>query len=72
MKIKELIEQLNKLPLDDEIVITSLDDYFYCDTFEVASLKENECQEIIQQELGHGIILAMICYIILTQKLDLD
>ena len=41
MKVKELIEQLNKLPLDD---------YFYCDTFEVASIKENECQEIIMDK----------------------
>lgn len=50
MKVKELIEQLNKLPLDDDIAITSLDDYSYCDTFEVASLKENECQEIIMNK----------------------
>lgn len=50
MKVKELINQLKKLPLDDEIVITSLDDYFYCNTFEVASPKENECQEIIMNK----------------------
>ena len=50
MKVKELIKQLSKLPLDDDIVITSSDDYFYCDTFEVASLKEDECQEIIMDK----------------------
>ena len=29
MKVKELIEQLQELPQDDEIVITAMDDRFY-------------------------------------------
>ena len=47
MKVKELIEHLQKLPLDDRIIITSMDDYFSCSNFEVASPKEGEAQEII-------------------------
>lgn len=48
MKVKELIKQLQKLPQDSDIIITSLDDYFYCDTFEVRSNHESEiAQEII-------------------------
>ena len=47
MKVKELIEQLQKLPLESNIIITSMDDYFSCSNFEVASPKEDEAQEII-------------------------
>lgn len=48
MKVKELIEQLKQLPQDDEIVITSMDDYFFCEDFEVHSAYDNgQAQEII-------------------------
>ena len=47
MKVKELIAQLKQLPQDDEIVITSMDDYFYETDFEVRSTHEDEAQEII-------------------------
>ena len=48
MKVKELIEQLQELPEDDEIVITAMDDKFYCNDFEVHSpYDDGQAQEII-------------------------
>ena len=48
MKVKELIKQLKELPQDDEIVITAMDDQFYCQNFEVHSTYEDgQAQEII-------------------------
>lgn len=48
MKVKELIKQLQELPEDDEIVITAMDDRFYCNDFEVhSSYDDGQAQEII-------------------------
>ena len=48
MKVKELIKQLQTLNPESEIVITSLDDYFFESDFEVRSNHDNEqAQEII-------------------------
>ena len=48
MKVKELIKQLQELPQDDEIVITAMDDRFYCDDFEIHSAYDDgQAQEII-------------------------
>lgn len=52
MKIEELIKQLQSLPQDKEILITSMDDNFYCDDFGVHSYipeldEEDEAIEII-------------------------
>lgn len=48
MKVKELIEELLELPLDDEIVITSMDDYFFCTGFSVHSpYDDGQAQELI-------------------------
>lgn len=48
MKVKELIRQLKRLPQDDDIVITSMDDYFFCENFEIATPFDNaQAQEII-------------------------
>lgn len=48
MKVKELIKQLKKLPQNDEIVITAMDDHFYCSRFEVHSpFDDGQAQEII-------------------------
>lgn len=48
MKVKELIEQLQELPQDDEIVITAMDDHFYETEFEVHSpYNDGQAQEII-------------------------
>ena len=48
MKVKELIKQLQELPQDDEIVITAMDDRFYCNAFEVHSpYDDGQAQEII-------------------------
>lgn len=48
MKVKDLIKQLQKLPQDTDIVITSLDDNFYCTEFEVHSpIDDGVAQEII-------------------------
>lgn len=48
MKVKELIRELNTLNPDDEIIITSLDDYFIESDFCVRSNHEDEnVQEII-------------------------
>lgn len=48
MKVKELIKQLQELPQDDEIVITAMDDRFYCNDFEVHSAYDDgQAQEII-------------------------
>ena len=37
MKVKELIKALQKLPQNDEIVITSMDNDFFCEDFEIHS-----------------------------------
>lgn len=48
MKVKELIEQLQELPQDDEIVVTAMDDHFYVTDFEVHSpYDDGQAQEII-------------------------
>lgn len=48
MKVKELIKQLQELPQDDDIVITAMDDKFYCDDFEIHSpYNDGQAQEII-------------------------
>ena len=48
MKVRELIEQLKELPQESEIVITSMDDYFFESDFEVHSAYEDgQAQEII-------------------------
>lgn len=52
MKIKELIAELQKLPQEKEILITSMDDNFCCSDFEVHSYipeidDEEEAIEII-------------------------
>ena len=47
MKVKELINQLQDLPQDDEIVITAMDDKFICANFEVCSPYDEQAQEII-------------------------
>ena len=52
MKVRELIEQLKELPQEKEILITSMDDNFCCDNFEVHSYiegidAEDEAIEII-------------------------
>ena len=48
MKVKELIEQLQELPQDDEIVVTAMDDHFYVSDFEVHSpYDDGQAQEII-------------------------
>ena len=48
MKVKELIKQLQQLPQNDEIVITSMDDYFYETDFEIhSSYDDEQAQEII-------------------------
>lgn len=48
MKVKELIEQLLELPQDDEIVITSMDDYFFYTDFSVhSSYDDGQAQELI-------------------------
>ena len=52
MKVKELIEQLKKIPQDKEVLITSMDDDFCCQDFELHSYiegvdAEDEAIEII-------------------------
>lgn len=48
MKVKDLIKQLQELPQDDDIAITTMDDDFYVEDFEVHSPYDNEqAQEII-------------------------
>ena len=48
MKVKELIKQLQELPQDSEIVITTMDDYFFESDFEVHSpYEDGQAQEII-------------------------
>lgn len=48
MKVQELIEQLKKLPQNDDIIITAMDDHFICRNFEVHSPYYNgQTQEII-------------------------
>lgn len=48
MKVKELVKQLLNLPQDDEIVVTSMDDDFFVEDFEVHSAYEDgQAQEII-------------------------
>lgn len=47
MTVKELIKKLQQLPQNSEIVITSMDNDFYCEDFEVHSLYDDQAQEII-------------------------
>ena len=48
MKVKELIEKLKQLPQDDTIAITSMDNDFYCEDFEIHSpYDDGQAQEII-------------------------
>lgn len=48
MKVKELIEELKQLPQNNEIVITSMDDGFFCNDFEIHSpYDDSQAQEII-------------------------
>lgn len=48
MKVKELIKELQKLPQNNDIVITAMDNMFYCDDFEVHSpYYDGQAQEII-------------------------
>lgn len=48
MKVNELIKQLQELPQDDEIVITAMDDKFFCNDFEIHSAYDDgQAQEII-------------------------
>ena len=52
MKVKELIAELQKIPQEKEILITSMDDNFCCSDFEVHSYipeidAEDESIEII-------------------------
>ena len=47
MKVKELINQLKGLPQNEEILITSMDDRFCCEDFEVHSEVEDGAQELI-------------------------
>ena len=48
MKVKELIEKLKQLPQNSEIVITSMDNDFYCEDFEIHSpYTDGQAQEII-------------------------
>ena len=48
MKVKELVAELLKLPQDDDIVITAMDDYFIESDFEVhSSYDDGQAQEII-------------------------
>ena len=47
MKVKELIEQLQKLPENNEICITCMSDNFCISDFEVHSPYEEQTQEII-------------------------
>lgn len=52
MKIRELIKQLQELPQDKEILITSMDDSFCCQDFELHSYipdcdEEDEAIELI-------------------------
>lgn len=48
MKVRDLVYQLQKLPQDDEIVITAMDDKFFCNDFEVHSAYDDgQAQEII-------------------------
>jgi hypothetical protein len=48
MKVKELVAELLKLPQDDDIIITAMDDYFNESDFEVHSpYDDGQAQEII-------------------------
>lgn len=47
MIVKELIKKLQQLPQNNEIVITSMDNDFYCEDFEVHSPYDDQAQEII-------------------------
>ena len=48
MTVKELIEKLKQLPQNSEIVITSMDNDFYCEDFEIHSpYTDGQAQEII-------------------------
>lgn len=55
MLVRELIEQLQKLPQDDRIIITAMDDEFVCYEFEVHSpYDDGQAQEIIMNEYING------------------
>ena len=47
MKVKELIKALQKLPQNDEIVITSMDNDFFCEDFEVRPPHDDSCVQVI-------------------------
>lgn len=48
MKVKELIEQLQELPQEDNIVITTMGDNVFIEKFEVHSpYTDGQAQEII-------------------------
>lgn len=48
MKVKELIQQLQELPQEDDIFITAMDDHFFETEFEVHSpYDDGQAQEII-------------------------
>ena len=48
MKVRELIEQLQKLPQGDNIVITTMDDNVFIEKFEVHSpYTDGQAQEIV-------------------------
>lgn len=52
MKVKELIEELSKLPPEKEVAVTAMDDSFWCSDFELHSYipecdSEEEAIEII-------------------------
>lgn len=40
MKVKELIKELQQLPQNDEIVITSMDDDFFCNDLVITSMDD--------------------------------
>lgn len=47
MKVLDLVQKLLQLPMESEICITAMDDYFTCSDFEVHSRVEDGVQEII-------------------------
>ena len=49
MKVKELKEWLSQFEDDEDVVLTSMDDYFFCDDFECHSPYDSyeQAQELI-------------------------
>lgn len=48
MKVKELKEWLSQFNDDEEVVLTAMDDYFFCEDFECHSpYDDGQAQEII-------------------------